>query len=152
MAKGEAGQRMMVRQPPSTQWTGIWTNSGRWWEDRGAWCTVLGVAKSRTQLSAWTATRKPCCLCRILQTTFTCADLLRFSLKKKMVYSSPPSPCSSLEKFTACSDLSLYPSKDSNYDVYLDRCITTAFPRILHFIIISLCLKRKIPLTSHSPI
>ena len=38
-----------------TQWTWVWANSWRWWENRAAWCAaVQGVAKSWTWLSNWT--------------------------------------------------------------------------------------------------
>ena len=39
-----------------TWWTWVWASSGSWWwTDREAWsAAVLGVAKSRTQLSDWT--------------------------------------------------------------------------------------------------
>ena len=36
-----------------TQWTWLWTNSGRWWRTESWRAAVHGVAKSRIQLSDW---------------------------------------------------------------------------------------------------
>ena len=38
-----------------TRWIWVWVNSGSWWWTREAWrAVILGVTKSRTQLSDWT--------------------------------------------------------------------------------------------------
>ena len=54
--KGEEGGRRWdgwIASP--TQWTWIWTNSGRWWRmDKPCVLQSMGIAKSQTQLSNWT--------------------------------------------------------------------------------------------------
>jgi hypothetical protein len=57
-AKGEEDSRGWDSwMASSTQWTWVWTNSGRWLKDREAWCVAVhGIAKSQTHLCKWITT------------------------------------------------------------------------------------------------